>query len=94
MSPKKATPLAKGAASKKATPQRRSQAATPAKGKQSAAKSASKRTPSAAKAKKNVDKYIRYPDEICTNDFVNPEHDALYRDSIENQADFFEREAD
>ena len=48
----------------------------------------------AARAKKNVDKYIRYPDEICTNDFVNPEHDALYRDSIENQADFFEREAD
>ena len=40
-----------------------------------------------------VDKYIRYPDEICTNDFVNPRHDALYRDSIENQAAFFDREA-
>ena len=30
------------------------------------------------------DKYIRYPDSICANDFVNPEHDALYRDSIDN----------
>ena len=40
-----------------------------------------------------VDKYIRYDDAICANDFVNPTHDALYRDSIDNQADFFDREA-
>jgi len=39
---------------------------------------------SAAQKDSNVDKFIRYPDEICTNDFVNPAHDALYRDSIEN----------
>ena len=32
----------------------------------------------------NSNKYIRYPDEVCANDFVNPEADALYRDSIEN----------
>lgn len=41
-----------------------------------------------------VDKYIRYPDAICANDFVAPNHDKVYRDSIENQAAFFEREAD
>lgn len=28
--------------------------------------------------------YIYYPDAICANNFVNPSHDALYRDSIEN----------
>ena len=31
-----------------------------------------------------VDKYIRYPDAICANDFVAPNHDKVYRDSIEN----------
>lgn len=40
------------------------------------------------------DKYIRYPDEICANDFVAPIHDALYRDSIENQGAFFEAQAE
>ena len=41
-----------------------------------------------------IDKYIRYPDAICANDFNNPSHDRLYRDSIENQAEFFRREAE
>ena len=49
-------------------------------GKQSQAKAAA----ASAVQKNEVDKYIRYPDEICANDFVNPNHDALYRDSIEN----------
>lgn len=30
------------------------------------------------------DKYIRYNDLICANDFYNPAHDELYRDSIDN----------
>lgn len=32
----------------------------------------------------SLDKYIRYPDEICANDFNAPQHEAIYRDSIEN----------
>lgn len=41
----------------------------------------------------NDDRYIRYADEICANDFVNPRFEELYRDSIDNQAAFFDREA-
>ena len=37
--------------------------------------------------------YIRYPDEICANDFVNPGYDALYQASIEDPAKFFGEEA-
>lgn len=41
-----------------------------------------------------VDKYIRYPDAICANDFENPQHEELYRASIENQETFFASEAE
>ena len=37
-----------------------------------------------AKVASADDKYIRYPDKISCNDFVNPRADALYRDSIDN----------
>jgi hypothetical protein len=44
--------------------------------------------------KSNIDlsKYITYG-ELSANDFVNEKHTETYRDSIENQAAFFDREA-
>ena len=30
------------------------------------------------KEEPSLDKYIRYPDEFCANDFKNPGYDTLY----------------
>ena len=87
---KASTPAKKSTS--KATPRQR----TPSR--QAAAQSG-KRSGSASPNKKAVkgssaNQYIYYPDKICANDFVNPRHDALTADARDNQAAFFEREAD
>ena len=87
------TPKKSAAASKAATPKSKAGTARKASAKASVT---SKRSVGKNSIKKAavVDKYIRYPDAICANDFNNPSHDRLYRDSIENQAEFFRREAE
>ena len=38
----------------------------------------------------SLDKYITYG-ELSADDFVNEKHTTVYRDSIDNQVEFFDR---
>jgi propionyl-CoA synthetase len=40
----------------------------------------------------DLSKYITYGD-LSANDFINEKHDKVYRDSIDNQEAFFDKEA-